>query len=113
MSRLRVCQTKNYNDKKLANIATNLNPLEKALYLAGMEMPERLDIESKQILKQGFEEISSEYVNDSLYEGKFGLSPRDLKHIIFRLSSLHPNVTFVEVLEYLHNLLQDQDPHPH
>ena len=106
MSRLRVCQTKNYNDKKLANIATNLNPLEKALYLAGMEMPERLDIESKQILKQGFEEISSEYVNDSLYEGKFGLSPRDLKHIIFRLSSLHPNVTFVEVLEYLHNLTQ-------
>lgn len=106
MSRLRVCQTKNYNDKKLANIATNLNPLEKALYLAGMEMPERLDIESKQILKQGFDEIANEYVNDSLYEGKFGLSPRDLKHIIFRLSSLHPNVTFVEVLEYLQHLTQ-------
>jgi len=105
MSRLRVCQTKNYNDKKLANIATNMNPLEKALYLAGIEMPERLDIESKQILKQGYEEISSEYVNDGLYEGKFGLSPRDLKHIIFRLSSLHKNVTFVEVLEYLIELI--------
>jgi serine protein kinase len=106
MSRLRVCQTKNYNDKKLANIATNLSPLEKALYLANIEMPDRLDIESKQILKQGYDEILSEYVNDGLYEGKFGLSPRDMKHIIYRLSSLHKNVTFVEVLEYLHYLIQ-------
>lgn len=109
MSRLRVCQTKNYNDKKLANIATNMNPLEKALYIAGVDMPERLDIESKQILKQGYEDIVCEYVNDSLYEGKFGLSPRDLKHIIFRLSSLHENVTFVEVLDYLHHLIQKKN----
>jgi serine protein kinase len=109
MSRLRVCQTKNYNDKKLANIATNMNPLEKALYVAGVEMPERLDIESKQILKQGFDEINNEYVNDSLYEGKFGLSPRDVKHIIFKLSSLHENVTFVEVLDYLQHLIQKKN----
>jgi serine protein kinase len=106
MSRLRVCQTKNYNDKKLANIATNLSPIEKALYLAGLELPERLDIESRQILKQGFDEIANEYINDGLYEGKFGLSPRDVKHIIFKLSSLHLNVTFVEVLEYLQLLIQ-------
>jgi len=105
MSRLRVCQTKNYNDKKLANIATNLNPMEKALYLAGVELPERLDIESKQILKMGQDEILNEYINDSLYEGKFGLSPRDLKHTIYKLSSLHNNVTFVEVLEHLQQLI--------
>jgi predicted Ser/Thr protein kinase len=105
MSRLRVCQTKNYNDKKLANIATNLSPLEKALFLAGIELPEKLDIESKQILKHGLEEILSEYVNDSLYEGKFGLSPRDTKYIIYKLSSAHENVTFVEVLDILQNLI--------
>lgn len=105
LSRLRVCQTKNYNDKKLANIATNLNPLEKALYLASIELPEKLDIESRQILKQGYEDILNEYVNDSLYEGKFGLSPRDLKHVIYKLSSLHTNVTFVELLDYLQQLI--------
>lgn len=109
MTRLRVCQTKNYNDKKLANIATNLNPLEKAIYLSGMEVPEKLDLESRQILKQGYDEIQNEYLNDGLYEGKFGLSPRDLKHIVFRLSSLHSNVTFVEVLEYLQNLIQKKN----
>ncbi len=109
MSRLRVCQTKNYNDKKLANIATNLNPLEKALYIAQIEMPARLDMESRQILKQGFDEIVGEYINDSLYEGKFGLSPRDLKHIIFKLSSLHSNVTFVEVMEYAQHFIQKKN----
>ena len=104
MSRLRACQTKNYNDKKLANIATNLNPLEKSLYLANIELPEKLDIESRQILKQGYDEILNEYINDGLYEGKFGLSPRDLKHIIYKLSSTHSNVTFVELLEHLQQL---------
>ena len=104
MSRLRACQTKNYNDKKLANIATNLNPLEKSLYLANIELPEKLDIESRQILKQGYDELLNEYANDGLYEGKFGLSPRDLKHIIYKLSSLHTNVTFVELLEHLQQL---------
>lgn len=105
ISRLRVSQTKNYNDKNLANIATNLNPLEKALCLANLEFPERLDIESKQILKQGLEEIANEYLNDSLYEGKFGLSPRDIKHIIYKLSSMHTNVTFVELLDFFQNLI--------
>ena len=33
MTRMRVCQTKNFEDKKLANIATNLNPLEKAFFI--------------------------------------------------------------------------------
>lgn len=105
MTRLRVCQTKNYPDKKLANIATNLNPLEKALFLAGVELPEKLDMESKQVLKQGLEDILNEYLNDSLYEGKFGLSPRDIKHVIYRLSSYYKTVTFVEVIEYLTKLI--------
>lgn len=106
MTRMRVCQTKNYPDKKLANIATNLNPIEKALFIADIEMPERLDIESKQILKHGVEEVLNEYIYDGLYEGKFGLSPRDMKHIIYKLSSYHKNVTFIEVLEYLTKLIQ-------
>jgi predicted Ser/Thr protein kinase len=109
MTRLRVCQTKHYPDKKLANIATNLNPLEKSLFVAGIEMPERLDLESKQILKQGLPEVLSEYINDGLYEGKFGLSPRDVKHLIYKLSSMHTNITFVEVLEYLDQVIQKKN----
>jgi predicted Ser/Thr protein kinase len=69
-------------------------------------MPERLDIESKQVLKHGKDEVANEYVYDGLYEGKFGLSPRDVKHIIYKLSSNHRTVTFIEVIEYLTKLIQ-------
>jgi serine protein kinase len=106
LTRMRSCQTKNYPDKKLANIATNLNPLEKALYLAGVELPDRLDLESKQVLKHGLIEVLNEYINDGLYEGKFGLSPRDVKHIVYKLASYHANTTFIEVIEYLNRLIQ-------
>ena len=105
MSRMRVCQTKNYPDKRLANIATNLNPIEKALFLANLDCPDRLDTESKQILRHGLEEIQNEYLNDSLYEGKFGLSPREIKHILYKLASNHEEVTFVEILEFLNQFI--------
>lgn len=106
MSRIRNPQTKNFADKKLANIVTNLNPLEKSLFLAGIDLPHKLDIESKQILKQGLEEVQNEYLNDPTYEGKFGLSPREMKHLIYRLSSANKNVTFVEIIDYLHHFIQ-------
>lgn len=106
LTRLRQPQTKNYENKRLANIVTNLNPLEKALFLASSTCPERLDSESIQILKAGKDSLENEFINENLYEGKFGISPRDLKNIIYRMSSESPNITFVEVLEYLDRFVQ-------
>jgi serine protein kinase len=54
----------------------------------------------------GVDEVMNEYENDSMYEGKFGISPREVKQIIYDLASTHKNVTFVEVLEYLKNLIE-------
>ncbi len=105
MTRLRACQAKNYQEPKLADIANDLNPLEKALYLADNALPEKLDSEMKQILKQGKEEVSDEFIYENLYEGKFGLSPRDLKNIIYKIAPLHKTITFVEVIEYLNKLI--------
>ena len=105
MSRLRSPLAKNYKEKKLSDIAASLTPLEKTLYLSEKSMPDRLDSESKQILKQGFYEIMEEYANENLYEGKFGLSPRDMKNIIYKIAPLHKNITFVEIIEYLERLI--------
>ena len=105
MSRLRVCQSKNYPNKKLSNIVTSLNPLEKSLLLSNGKLPRKLDLESKQILKHNIEEVRNEFQTENLYEGKFGLSPRDLKAIIYHLSSLYDRVTFIEVIEYLSKLI--------
>ncbi len=106
MTRLRKCQANNYaENKKIAPIAGKLNPLDKALYLADKIMPENLDVESRQILLQSFEEISQEFDNDVIYEGKFGISPRDMKKIIYSLTSSITNITCVEIIEYLQKFI--------
>lgn len=111
MTRLRACQSKNYEDKKLGQIVSTLNPLEKSLLLAEKSIPERLDIESAQILEQKTEEVSAEYEYDNLYEGKFGLSPREIKTIIYKLADTSKNITFVETIEYLAKLILKKSEH--
>jgi serine protein kinase len=101
MTRMRAPIAKNFNDEKLGKIAEALSPLEKCLLYADKETPDAFDSESRQILKMGVEEVQNEYENDSMYEGKFGISPREVKQIIYDLAYTTKTVTFVEVLEYL------------
>ncbi len=104
MTRMRAPVAKNFRDEKLGKISEALSPLEKCLLYATTETPDTFDSESRQILKMGVEDVVNEYENDSMYEGKFGISPREVKQIIYDLAYSHPNVTFVEVLEYLKEL---------
>ena len=101
MTRMRAPVAKNYHDPKLGRIAEALTPLEKCLFYSDKETPDDIDSESRQILKMGMDEIFNEYENDSMYEGKFGISPREVKQIIYELAYSHRNVTFIEVIEYL------------
>lgn len=105
MTRLRACQSKNFKENQLSEIAGSLSPLEKALFISSRTLPERLDSEKKQILKQGYDEISEEFSYENLYEGKFGLSPRDLKNIIYRIAPSHKTITFVEIIDHLSRLI--------
>lgn len=105
MTRLRYPQVKNYPDKTLANITTNLTPLEKSILLAEKKAPERLDSESQNILIGNISKVQSEFENENMYEGKFGISPRDVKKVIYKLSSLYDNITFIEIIEYLNNFI--------
>tara|TARA_Y100000782_G_scaffold97334_1_gene110005 strand:- start:181565 stop:183790 length:2226 start_codon:yes stop_codon:yes gene_type:complete len=105
MTRLRCPQVKNYEDKKLANIATNMNPLEKAIFLAQSISPDKLDYESKQILETKKSTVESEFEYENLYEGKFGISPRDIKAFLYKLSNRNRNITFIDVIEGLKKLI--------
>jgi len=106
MTRMRAPVAKNYQDEKLGKITEALSPLEKCLLYSNHETPDSFDSESKQILKMGVDEVHNEYENDSMYEGKFGISPREVKQIIYDLAYTHNTVTFVEVLEYLKGLIE-------
>ena len=101
MTRMRAPIAKNFMDEKLGKIAEALSPIEKCLLYGDNETPDTFDSESRQILRMSSEEVQSEYENDSMYEGKFGISPREVKQIIYDLAYNHKTVTFVEVLEYL------------
>lgn len=105
MTRLRACQTKNYADTHLSEIVSGLTPLEKALFLSDRTLPDRLDSDKKQTLKQAYDDISDEFSYDNLYEGKFGISPRDLKNIIYKIAPQHKHITFVEVIDHLKKLI--------
>jgi serine protein kinase len=104
MSRMRSPSARNYKEEKLGKIAEDMDPLEKCLFYAHLETPDYLDGESKQILKLNLEEVSREFENDGMYEGKFGISPREVKNIIYELADQHACVTFVEVLDALKDL---------
>jgi serine protein kinase len=101
MTRMRAPVAKNFHDEKLGKITEALSPLEKCLLYGDKETPDAYDSESRQILRMGVEEVMNEYDNDSMYEGKFGISPREVKQIIYDLAYNHKSVTFVEVVEYL------------
>lgn len=101
MTRMRAPVAKNFHDDKLGKIAEALSPLEKCLLYADKETPDAFDSESRQILKMGVDDVQNEYENDSMYEGKFGISPREVKQIIYDLAYQNKTVTFVEVLDYL------------
>ena len=106
MTRMRAPVGKNYREEKLGKIAEALSPLEKCLLYADKETPDAFDSESRQILRAGIEEIQDEYENDTMYEGKFGISPREVKQIIYDLAYAHRAVTFIEVLDYLRVLIE-------
>lgn len=111
MTRLRPSLSKNFSNTDLAKLITSMNPLEKALYYSGDELPARFESEDRKLLKQFHQEIVSEFDHDSLYEGKFGISPREIKQIIFDLTAKYENITFVEIIEYLQTFIQRKNEH--
>lgn len=106
MSRMRAPVSKNYRDEKLGKIAESLNPLEKSLLYADKITPDEFDSESRQILKAGVDDLFNEYENDSMYEGKFGISPREVKQLIYDLAYNNKSVSFVEVIDCLNQMIE-------
>lgn len=104
MSRMRSPSARNFKDEKLGGIAEQLSPLEKALLYDHNGTPEKMDSESRQLLRMEVEEIAHEFENDGMYEGKFGISPREVKQLLYDIADQHKRVTFVEVLEALATL---------
>jgi predicted Ser/Thr protein kinase len=104
MTRLRRPLATHYTDKKAGELYAKLTPMEKSYYIAQDLIPERFDNKEKQFIKKDKEELLNEFDNDALYEGKFGVSPREMKQFIYELSSKFPSVGALEVIDFLKDL---------
>ncbi len=105
MTRLRASSATNFKDKNLGKLTNALNPLEKALYYANEYEAENLETDEKQLLNASHDLIADEYLNDPLYEGKFGISPREIKQLIYEMTdTFDDSVSFVEIIETLKDL---------
>ena len=105
MTRLRCPQGKNYGDKKLARVATALDPFEKALFMATGKAPDRFDLESQQILANGIDEVRSEFELENLLRGEIRDFPQGReKHPLQGFRRVR-HVTFLEIAEYLQKLV--------
>lgn len=104
MTRLRRPLLTNYPDKSLGEIVAKLDPLEKAIFISEGLTPEIFDSKEKQILRGGQRDIIKEFEDDPLYEGKFGISPREIKQYIYELAGSNDVVDAYDILEGLKEL---------
>lgn len=106
MTRIRASQHKNFKDQTLGKIAERLNPLEKALLYSEEVIPEKFNSEETQLLSLNIDSILHEYTQDPTYEGRFGISPRSLKQIIYDIAQEFKTITFIDVLDYLKSFVK-------
>ena len=94
--------------KELKNIIPKINCLTKALLYAKdfSELNENFTAEELKELKASMNDLKREW-NTSMppfYEGRFGMSPRESKELLFDLAHQNQMVTYIEVLNYLKGL---------
>ena len=106
MTRIRPPQEKNFQNKKIGKLVAQLSPIEKTLFLSKNELPERLETEEKQILGDAQAILLEEYENENIYEGNFGMSPREIQQILYEISTKNKVVSFIEVINYLQKFIE-------
>lgn len=84
-----------------------INSLDKALIYAEKFSDldsQKYSEEERKILKNKSQKLKREWASDDVYEGRFGMSPRESKELLFELIHSNKMISYVEVLDYLANL---------
>lgn len=94
--------------EELETIIPKINCLTKALLYAKefSELNEIFTEEELKELKSSMNDLKREWntSNPPFYEGRFGMSPRESKELLFELAHQNQMVTYIEVLNYLKQL---------
>ncbi len=83
LTRMKKPDTARY-DERVREVVGKLGPLEKADLYAHGRIPEWATTEQGADLRSILQELYEESESDTIYEGLFGASPREMKSILFR-----------------------------
>lgn len=81
LTRMRQPEAKRYSDA-LAPIVSSLTAVEKMELFATGTAPERLDPDAQKVLRAGIEQIYNESFSSADFEGKAGVSPREVRTLL-------------------------------
>jgi serine protein kinase len=100
-------------EEPLRAIVDSLEPYEKARLYDGGQAPERLGAADRKTLRAAIPDLSDEYREGGLYEGRFGASPRLMRGILLDAADAPGSrcLTPMAVLDELRELLRDRSLH--
>ncbi|MCS6914228.1 MAG: serine protein kinase PrkA [Myxococcales bacterium] len=112
LTRMRKPVSERY-DKPLAELVNRLTPLDKAYLYARRQVPKDFTPEQAKELLSGLEQIWSESDSYPIYEGRTGISPRELKTLLLNAAQ-NPHYRCLSpfaVLEEIEELLKAVSVH--
>jgi predicted Ser/Thr protein kinase len=108
LTRLHRPQKENFDDD-VAELVTNLSPIEKAYLYSDGRLPDRLDGEARKTLRNLIPAIRDEYQHQQWYEGRVGASAREMRAALMQAAvrDTSPCVSPSAVLEQLSDMISD------
>lgn len=94
-----------FKKDNLPTLVRQINALDKALMYSTGKASSKFSGEDKKRIEQHLNHIKREYFDMEHYEGRYGISPRQSKEILYDLSQKQADLSFVDVLEYLERVV--------
>lgn len=100
--------------EKLKALLDELSPLEKADFYANARMPEELGAEDLRTLREALVELSEAEPDVLQYEGRYGISPREMKNVLLRAAQLDDFACLspLALFDELKRVVRDPTIHP-
>jgi predicted Ser/Thr protein kinase len=95
---------------RLAELAGELTPLEKAMLYQTGDAPERLEREDEKTLRAGAGALRNQHTDSIVYEGRFGASAREMRMVLTRAAfdracgCLTPTAVFTAIADLIRDV---------
>ena len=118
MTRLHQPKEDSTFDNDMNKLLSKLNALDKAILYSGHieRLSDKFNSEELKLLQNNITNLKKEAIKEiptnqgvlNYYEGRYGLSPREGKEILFDLCNQKKKISFVDILDYVRELSKER-----